>query len=206
MIKEKSFLWLRFSKQLGTWFAVFPLAPNHYTWLTVPAALLGWFAFVRHDVWLGVLLFILAGIFDVIDGALARHRNITSGSGAFLDGSLDRFIDFILLFSYFWLPLTLPWLPLSHWLCLAIFFAIMPSFEVAYANHRKAVIDPDEKLIWRILNRGEMYVLMLLIPVVAVYSSRYAGYLLVLLVALSAITTFQTLFQTLRLSNRISKL
>ena len=176
------------------------MTPNHYTWLTIPAALLGWFAFVRHDAWLGVLLFALAGVLDVIDGALARHRNVASGNGAFLDGSLDRFVDFLLLFSYFWLPIHAPWLPLSQWLFFAIFFAIMPSFEVAYANHRRAVHDPDEKIIWRILNRGEMYLLMLIIPIVAIYSPRYAGYLLVLLVLLSIITTFQTLFHTLKLS------
>ncbi|QLH43711.1 MAG: CDP-alcohol phosphatidyltransferase family protein [Coxiellaceae bacterium] len=142
----------------------------------------------------------VAGLFDVVDGAVARHRRQTSHAGAFLDGSLDRFIDFFLIFGYFWLPIATPWLTLGQWIALAIFFAIMPSFEVAYANHRRAVHDPDEKIIWRILNRGEMYVLMLLIPILSIFSQRWSGYFLVVLVMLSAITTLQTLINTMRLA------
>jgi phosphatidylglycerophosphate synthase len=198
MIKEKSQTWGRISGQLGVIFAKLPLTPNCYTWLTVPIALLGLFCFIIGAIWIAVELFLIAGLLDLIDGALARHLNCATHQGAFLDGSLDRFIDFILIFGYFWLPITTPWLPLAQWICLAIFFAIMPSFEVAYANHRKAVNDPEEKIIWRILNRGEMYFLMLLIPICSMYHNIWAGYLLVSLVILSAITTIQTMWITLR--------
>ncbi|MFT3742499.1 MAG: hypothetical protein QM752_07600 [Gammaproteobacteria bacterium] len=139
-------------------------------------------------------------MFDLVDGAVARHRACSTGHGAFLDGSLDRFIDFFLLFSYFWINLTLPWMSLGQWICIAVFFAIMPSFIVAYANHRQAVVDPDEKIIWRILNRGEMYFLMLLIPVLSLYHPAWASYAFFILVGLSVITTLQTLFSTLRLA------
>jgi archaetidylinositol phosphate synthase len=197
MIKEKSHTWTRISLKLGQIFSHLPFPPSYYTWLTVPIALLGLLA-IRHGyLFCGVLAFIVAGILDVLDGAVARHTQRTSHAGAFLDGSLDRFIDFFLIFSYFWVPIKTPWFPLSHWICMAIFFAIMPSFEVAYANHRRAVHDPEEKIIWRLLNRGEMYVLMLLIPVVSIFSSIWAGYLLVMLVGLSIITTLQTLFSTI---------
>ena len=200
MIKEKSQTWVKCSEKLGVWFDQLPFHHHFYTWMTIPVALVGLLMIIKLDVWSGVLLYTLAGVFDVIDGALARHRNQASGYGAFLDGSLDRFIDFIVIFSYFWIPIKTPWMPLGHWIAAAIFFALMPSFEVAYANHRKAVEDPEEKLIWRILNRGEMYVLMMLIPVVSIHSSRWGGYLLILLVGLSIVTTFQTLFHTLKLS------
>lgn len=198
MIKEKSKTWAQISAKLGYVFSHLPFPPNCYTWLTLPIAFLGLIAIVYGLIGTGIWLFIAAGILDIIDGAVARHTNQTSYAGAFLDGSLDRFIDFFVIFSYFWLPITTPWLPLSQWICIAIFFAIMPSFEVAYANHRRAVIDPDEKIIWRILNRGEMYVLMLLIPLIARHHSLWAGYLLVALVILSIITTLQTLFLTMR--------
>lgn len=201
MIKEKSQTWARISTQLGIIFAKLPLHPNYYTWFTVPVALAGMLAIIHEWVGVGILLFSIAGVLDVIDGALARNLNQASNAGAFLDGSLDRFIDFMLIFSYFWLPINMPWLSLGEWIALAIFFAIMPSFEVAYANHRRAVDDPDEKIIWRILNRGEMYLIMLLIPIFAVINAKWGGYLLVFLVALSFITTLQTLFTTLRLAN-----
>ena len=194
--------WAVISAQLGVFFARLPFSPDVYTWSTLPTAFLGLVAIARHHIPAGVVLFAAAGILDVIDGALARTLEKTTYAGAFLDGSLDRFVDFFVIFSYFWLPMSVPWLPLGHWICITYFFAIMPSFEVAYANHRKAVDDPDEKLIWRILNRGEMYVLMLLIPIVSLHNPLWAGYLLVSLVALSAITTLQTLYLTLRLSTK----
>lgn len=201
MIKEKSKTWASISQFLGRCASALPFSPNFYTWLTIPIAFVGMTFIIYSAIWPGIFSFILAGFLDLIDGALARHIKRTSNQGAFLDGSLDRFIDFALIFSYFWLSIETVWLPLSQWICLAIFFAIMPSFEVAYANHRKAVIDPDEKIIWRILNRGEMFVLMLLIPIVSLHSPAWAGYLLIALVALSFITTLQTIFTTLHLSD-----
>ncbi len=200
MIKEKSKTWAKISAQLGVVFSALPMQPNFYTWMTLPLAILGFLAFAAHGIILGIILFILAGVLDLVDGAVARQTHHVSAYGAFLDGSLDRFIDFLLIYSYFWLPITAPWLSLGEWIAIALFFAIMPSFEVAYANHRKAVNDPDEKIIWRILNRGEMYVLMLLIPLISLFSARWSGYLLVLLVILSLLTTLQTLITTLRLA------
>lgn len=201
MIKEKSKTWARISAQLGVIFSKLPFPPNYYTWLTIPVAFTGLVAIIFAKIWLGVILFTISGVLDVIDGALARCINRTTYRGAFLDGSLDRFIDFMLIFSYFWLPIHISILPLGQWICAAIFFAIMPSFEVAYANHRRAVEDPEEKIIWRILNRGEMYLLMLLIPVLSIYNPIWSGYLLIGLVVLSLITTLQTLFTTLFLAS-----
>lgn len=205
MIKEKSKTWAKFSAQLGYIFSHLPFPPNYYTWSTLPTAFIAMLTIINGYILTGVFLFALAGLLDVIDGAVARHTGCVSQAGAFLDGSLDRFIDFFVIFSYFWLHITTPWLPSSHWICMAVFFAIMPSFEVAYANHRGAVADPDEKLIWRILNRGEMYIIMLIIPVFALYNSVWAGYLLVGLIFLSFITTLQTLFATMYLAKNQHK-
>lgn len=202
MIKEKSTTWALISTKLGMLFSKLPLHPNHYTLLTVPIAFVGLLAIISGYVIMGVILFIVAGVLDLVDGALARHTNQVSHAGAFLDGSLDRFIDFFLIFSYFWLPIHTLWFTLGEWISIAIFFAIMPSFIVAYANHRRAVADPEEKIIWRILNRGEMYVLMLLIPIVARSNAIWAGYLLITLVVLSIITTLQTIIATMYHANK----
>ena len=202
MIKEKSQTWAMISGKLGSTFGKLPFSPNFYSWMTLPVALLGLLALAKQHIFTGIVIFLFAGLLDLLDGAVARHTGNQSHRGAFLDGSLDRFIDFFLIFSYFWMNIATPWMDPSRWICLAVFFAIMPSFEVAYANHRQAVPDPDEKIIWRILNRGEMYFFMLLIPLISLVSARWAGYLLVTLVALSFITTMQTFFSTLYIANR----
>ncbi|NNM60300.1 MAG: hypothetical protein HKM04_10875 [Legionellales bacterium] len=200
MIKEKLPFWGVLSSQIGRLFSHLPFRPNTYTWLTVLVAIFALFAIIANKPNLGLGLFLLAGLLDIIDGGLARHLGIASASGAFLDGSLDRFVDFAVIFSYFWLPITTPWLSLGAWVAIAVFVAIMPSFEVAYANHRQAVDDPQEVKIWRILNRGEMYPLMLAVILASNFSAVAAGWILVFWVILAAITTFQTLFIALKLA------
>jgi archaetidylinositol phosphate synthase len=164
MIKEKSKTWVVVSQCLGRLFAHIPVSPNTYTWSVLPVACMGFYFFIKEHILTGILVFLIAGMIDLIDGAVARETKQCTGRGAFLDGSLDRVVDFLLIFSYFWLPIATPLFASEKWVGLAIFLAVMPSFEVAYANHRQAVKDPDEKIIWRLLNRGEMYIFMLAIP------------------------------------------
>ncbi len=48
---------------------------------------------------LGGFLIILAGLFDAVDGTLARATNRVTKFGAFLDSTLDRWADGVLLFA-----------------------------------------------------------------------------------------------------------
>ena len=50
----------------------------------------GWFK------WAAVVV-ILSGIFDGLDGDLARTRNMVTSEGALLDSVLDRYVDFLLV-------------------------------------------------------------------------------------------------------------
>jgi uncharacterized protein YhhL (DUF1145 family) len=72
----------------------------------------------------------------------------------------------------------------------------MPTFEVAYANHRGTVPDPTEKEIWRILHRVEMYPLFLLVILLAYFNPQLAIYVLVFTTVMSFITSIQTIILT----------
>jgi phosphatidylglycerophosphate synthase len=48
------------------------------------------------------LLLLPAGLFDVFDGAVARHRGEASAFGAFLDSVIDRICDGLLFGAIFW--------------------------------------------------------------------------------------------------------
>jgi archaetidylinositol phosphate synthase len=200
VIKEKCQGWQVISSNIGAVFSQLPFHPNVYSVLTLIPAFLAVPAVIYHHYYLATGLFLLAGFLDIVDGGVARQRGISSHFGAFLDGSLDRFVDFAVIFSYFWLPISPPLMTLSYWIALAVFVAIMPSFEVAYANHRCAVKDPHETKIWRILNRGEMYPLMLLVIFTAAFNPSVSGWILATWVSLSVLTTLQTLFLALYLS------
>jgi phosphatidylglycerophosphate synthase len=62
---------------------------------------IGWL-FVAGDRFVPGLLLMVAGLFDIFDGGLARLRGEASRSGAFLDSVLDRVSDMILFGALFW--------------------------------------------------------------------------------------------------------
>lgn len=60
----------------------------------------GWLLLTQHPLAAGLLL-IPAGVFDVLDGAVARHLGLASRAGAFADSFLDRACDAIVFGSLF---------------------------------------------------------------------------------------------------------
>ncbi|MBI4723143.1 MAG: CDP-alcohol phosphatidyltransferase family protein [Candidatus Stahlbacteria bacterium] len=51
--------------------------------------------------WLAGIILLVGGIFDILDGEIARITNKTSKAGAFLDSCLDRCSDFVIFFGMF---------------------------------------------------------------------------------------------------------
>lgn len=187
----------RVSLKIGKALSHLPVTPNQWTAISVLPAIAGFLAVVYgHALW-GTLLFALAGVVDGFDGGLARYTHRSTKLGAFLDGNTDRFVDFLVVYSFLFLGLPDRWLPLEHWVVIMMFLAVLPSFTVAYSNHRGAVPDPTERIIWRILNRPEMYTLFLLVLVTAPLSADISLSLLILTVVLSFITTLHTKFLTI---------
>jgi CDP-diacylglycerol--glycerol-3-phosphate 3-phosphatidyltransferase len=112
-----------------------PVTPNQVTViglaLTFAAAALVAFGHLR---WAGVVL-IVAGSFDILDGALARSTHASYPYGAFLDSTLDRYSEgaiYVGLAAYF----VAMGGPLQRWLVLATFAALAGSFLVSYVRAR----------------------------------------------------------------------
>jgi len=81
---------------------------------------------------LGGALIVLAGIFDALDGSLARLTNRVTRFGAFLDSTTDRFAEGALFFGmlYAFVQRGMPWV------AYIIFFALLGSLMVSYARAR----------------------------------------------------------------------
>jgi phosphatidylglycerophosphate synthase len=112
-----------------------PITPNQITVigvaLTFVAAVLVALGYLR---WAGVVL-IVAGTFDILDGALARSSGRSYPYGAFLDSTLDRYSEgaiYMGLAAYF---ASTPG-PLQRWLLLATVAALAGSFLVSYVRAR----------------------------------------------------------------------
>ena len=136
------------------------LSPSTWTTISLISAFIA-FAFVALDhLYWGILIFVFSGMCDYIDGKVARYTGRVSKFGAFWDGTVDRFVDALIIFGFFYLDFPLSPRLLHMLLFVLLFCIILPPFIVAYANHRGAVPDPDEKVIWRLAFRAEPIILL----------------------------------------------
>ncbi len=139
------------------------ISPNAWTLLSLLPAIAGLAALSMHQLAAGLLLFILSGLIDMVDGAVARATGKASARGAFLDGVVDRYVELMLYLGLlFYLGPGSFWgLPKVAWFMLLLFGALMTSFARAYADHRGVVKDPqDQKRMGGLLERGERLLLL----------------------------------------------
>jgi len=120
------------------------ITPNALTFVGLVISLVTAGVIAQGYLLVGGLLVLFAGIFDMFDGALARARNASSTFGAFLDSTLDRYSESIILFGLFWYALqarTLhenlwPFLHEQSWMLSSIYIAVVGSLMVSYAKAR----------------------------------------------------------------------
>src|SRR5215472_8817307 len=90
-------------RQLVAWI-IQPLAhlgvtPNTLTVIGLLLSALTALVIAVGFLFVGGLLVLFAGIFDMFDGAMARARNAATTFGAFFDSTLDRYSESIILFG-----------------------------------------------------------------------------------------------------------
>lgn len=83
---------------------------------------------------LGGVLLLIAAPFDMLDGAIARATGKTSSFGAFLDSTLDRYSECILLFGLLWYVMQTPENQTMR--ALLCFVAVTGSLLVSYNRAR----------------------------------------------------------------------
>jgi len=83
------------------------LDPSVLTWMSLFIALIAFYLISTSEmnssgsfaILIGVLLILVAGILDALDGALARHQGVDGPYGDFLDHTIDRIVDIGLLLA-----------------------------------------------------------------------------------------------------------
>lgn len=183
------------------------LSPNGWTALALAVAFGGFFALWGGQLLPGLLLFLLSGTLDVVDGAVARATGRTSATGAFLDGVLDRYVEVLLILGLlFYLgPTAEFFIPVGAWIAILVFGAVMTSFVRAYADHRGLV--RDQKVLAEemggLLERAERLILIYAGMIGALLFGD--GWLLgaiVLAAVLSNLTAVQRIFLAIRIGRR----
>ncbi|MBN1540927.1 CDP-alcohol phosphatidyltransferase family protein [candidate division KSB1 bacterium] len=182
----------RLEKWVGRTFSF--LSPNTWTTVSLVIAVLAFALVISGRIFVGVSLFIFSTLCDLIDGKVARFSNRSSTLGAFWDGTVDRFVDSLLIACFFFLPLERDPMLIGLLLFLLLFTTLLPPFIVAYANHRGAVPDPTEKVIWRIAYRVEY--LVPYIAAISVYpiNPAFSYYLLWFNLIMMGTTVLQSIY------------
>lgn len=88
----------------------------------------------------GVILF--AGLFDMMDGRLARMGGMSSTFGALWDSTLDRYSELCTLFGICYYLLTSGW----EWAGVVTFVAMVGSVMVSYVRARAEGLDIECKV------------------------------------------------------------
>jgi phosphatidylglycerophosphate synthase len=115
------------------------VSPNLLTVIGCGVSLLAAAAFAGGHFRSAGLLILAGGVFDLIDGVVARHHGITTRFGGFLDSTLDRLVDMALLIGvavHFAASGDAP-------LVLLAGAALILSVLVSYAQARAELVLPD---------------------------------------------------------------
>ncbi len=108
------------------------ITPHIATMMTLMLAISSFLVlFLFSNLLLFAIFVFLTGIFDGVDGSIAKQTNSTSKQGAFLDSTMDRFSEFVIFFAlFFYFKDNLLWnvLDMKVIVILSLFFSIMISY------------------------------------------------------------------------------
>lgn len=149
---------------------------------------------------------LFAGIFDMLDGAMARVRNIATTFGAFLDSTLDRYSESIILFGLLYYVLQRPGLhdivwPFPYeqaWMIALIYITVVGSLMVSYTKARAEGLGLECKT--GLLARPERVVILALGLL-----SGTSIWAVALLAVLSQVTAIERIVYVWRKTNQAAK-
>ena len=185
-------------KKIATTFSPIPITPDQWTLISVLFAMGSAYFLANENFILAIIMFIIAGFLDLVDGAVARYRNIAKKSGAYLDTIIDRYVEGFLFFGMIFLPLPKILLPSYCWIILALFGSLITDYVKAAAKEKNLV---PEELKGGLLSRGERIILIILSLVLGIFNFTWMVYILIILAIFTNFTAFQRIELNVRLKS-----
>ena len=161
------------------------ITPNNLSWIGLGVTALAAALIITGHLFIAGFIVLVAGFFDMLDGALARRTHRVTVSGAVLDSTLDRISEAILLLAvliFYLLHGSQPTLGI-----LFVGLALVASPLVSYIRAKAEAIGLECKLglftrpervitlaIGLLLSRFE-YALIIVLAIIAIFSFITAG-------------------------------
>ncbi len=195
------------SVAIGIIFSKLGLSPNDWTALSLVPAIFGFVSLVYGHLLLAAGLFILSGLFDAIDGAVARVTGSATNLGAFLDGIVDRYVEMFLymgLLVFVMASQIVEFLiPHYYWFAILISGALLPTFVRAYADHRGVVTEAeDHRRMGGILERAERLGLIFAGMILGYFNTAFLIYMVAVTGVLSHVTAIQRIAYVVEVAHR----
>jgi CDP-diacylglycerol--glycerol-3-phosphate 3-phosphatidyltransferase len=188
-------------KKLGRKFFVLPIVslfvglnvhPNVVTVSSLILAVIAFFFYKNGVFWAGAIFLFWCGIFDTLDGEIARRKNMISKLGSFLDSTIDRVNEFVIYFGlYLYYYNEVP--HMQFWILVAVFGSMMVSYTRARAEGLG--ISPRVGLF-------ERFTRILLLIIGSVLGPRIMPYVIMILAVGTLETTVQRIIFVKRRSDK----
>jgi CDP-diacylglycerol--glycerol-3-phosphate 3-phosphatidyltransferase len=163
-----------------------PITPNSLTWFGFLLTLIAGSLIITGNLFAAGFTVLVAGFFDMLDGALARLTNRTTRFGAILDSTIDRMAEAVILLSLLVLYVREQSLTGS----MLVGITLLCSFMVSYVRARAEALGIECKT--GIYTRPERVITLAL----GLLLSRIDGALITAL-AITAVLSFFTAAQRL---------
>lgn len=184
-------------KIVGEIFSLPAITPNQYTLISVFFALASSYFLINQKIILAIVFFLIAGFLDFVDGAVARHKNMATKTGAYLDTVIDRYVEGLLLLGMLFLPLPEIFFPAYVWIFLILFGSIMTTYAKAAAKEKNLT---DQEMKGGLLSRGERIILLTTALILGLFSFIWMTYLLIAVALLSNFTALQRINSAIKLN------
>jgi CDP-diacylglycerol--glycerol-3-phosphate 3-phosphatidyltransferase len=119
------------------------LSPDMLTFIGIFLNLIAAFIIGSGHLFIGGLIFLLAGLFDMLDGVMARFLNQATKFGALLDSTSDRLTEAAVFLSLIFITSTSIWPYNTTMQLVLIFLALTGSFLTSYIRARAEGLQID---------------------------------------------------------------
>lgn len=162
------------------------LSPNLVTLFSVILAAAAALAFAHRNLSLGLGFLVASVLVDMLDGSVARASGSATTVGTMLDHTTDRYSEFLYIFGLCYGGYAPFWLGM-----LCYFSMLMPSYVRAKAESSGAAVSVQGV---GIAERKEKIAILIIATALALVWSDAVFYGMIVIAALSQISTFQRLY------------
>ena len=131
---------------VGTALAELGISANFFTGLGFGLSCLAAYLIATGHIRAAAIVIVVAGLCDVIDGAVARAKGTVSRAGAFLDSTLDRYSEIVIFLGIMWFYVSPNSGNASPMMSAVVVLALGGSMMVSYTRARAEGVNQECKI------------------------------------------------------------